>query len=217
MLKSASAASRSYVVPCPAAFRDAVTALAQRRRASVADLARAVLLLLGPAAVDAHPDPGEPGAGERETVVLKSGALKDRGLKRKPRLQARLPAGLQLAAIRRALALALALDGGSVELSLAGAGSAAAAGRKLDSLTADRERLAGLIGTLSFEPLAHGVRTPAEALYVLGFPPGAVPDMRVVRERLRALARVHHPDGPFGDHRRMSQLNQAVALLQRGR
>ena len=38
-----------------------------------------------------------------------------------------------------------------------------------------------------------------------------------VRERFRQLARVHHPDGAFGDQRRMTQLNEAVGLLTRGR
>ncbi len=211
------AASKSYVIACAVPFRDAVTGLASRRKASVADLARAVLLLVGPDSVVQHDDPGEPAAGERESVVLKSGALKDRTLKRKPRLQARLPAGLDPAAIRKALAIALELDRGGLELSVARAGSAAEAARRLEHAAAEGKRLEGLLASLRFEPLAHGVRSRAEALFVLGFPPGAHPDAKTLRERFRQLARVHHPDGPYGDHRRMSQLNQAMALLQSGR
>ena len=50
---------------------------------------------------------------------------------------------------------------------------------------------------------------------MLGFAPGSHPDARTVRERFRQLARVHHPDGAFGDHRRMTQLNEAVGVLTR--
>jgi predicted metal-dependent phosphoesterase TrpH len=212
-----SAASRSYVIPCTASFRDAVRALAARRHASVADLARAVLLLVGAAGVATHDDPGEPKAAERDRVVVKSGALEGRALLRKPRLQARLPAGLSVATIRKALAVALELDQGRLELRVAQAGAGAAAERKLEAAAEESQRLGSMIGALAFEPLPHGVRNRAEALHVLGFPPGAAPDARAVRERFRQLARVHHPDGTFGDHRRMSQLNEAVGLLQRGR
>ncbi|MCK6453666.1 MAG: J domain-containing protein [Alphaproteobacteria bacterium] len=210
-------ASKSYVIPCAGRFRDAVTALAARRKASVADLARAVLLLVGPDSVARHDDPGEPAAEERESVIVRSGALDGRALKRKPRLQARLPGGLDAAAIRKALAIALELDRGGLELSVARAGSAAEAARRLEHAAEEGRRLEGLLASLRFEPLAHGVRSRAEALYVLGFPPGAHPDAKALRERFRQLARVHHPDGPYGDHRRMSQLNQAMALLQGGR
>lgn len=199
--------SKSYVIPCATPFRDAVGELARRRHCSVADLARAVLLLVGRDAVEAGADPGEPSADERESVVLKSGVLKDRTLKRKPRLQARLQAGLEPATIRKALAVALQLDHGRLELSVARAGTAAEEGKRLESLLA----------TLRFEPLEHGVRTRGEAMFVLGFPPSAHPDARALRERFRQLARIHHPDGPYGDHRRMIQLNQAMALLQGSR
>lgn len=209
--------SRSYVVPCTAPFRDAVRALADRRQASVADLARAVLLLMGSRGVAAHADPGEPLAAERETVEVKSGALRGRALLRKPRLQARLPDGLDSATIRKALAVALDLDQGRLEINVAEAGAAEAAAQRLNAAKEEGERLGGMIGALSFEPLPHGVRTRADALFVLGFPPGAAPDRRAVRERFRQLARVHHPDGAFGDNRRMIQLNEAVSLLQQGR
>jgi len=211
------AASKSYVIPCAVPFRDAVTGLAFRRKASVADLARAVLLLVGRDAVAQHADPGEPRAQERESVVLKSGALKDRTLKRKPRLQARLPAGLDPADIRRALAIALELDGGGLELKLARAGTSAAAARRLEEAAEQGKRLESLLASLRFEPLAHGVRSRGDALFVLGYPPGAHPDAKALRERFRQLARVHHPDGPYGDHRRMTQLNQAMTLLQGGK
>jgi hypothetical protein len=208
-------ATKSYVIPCTAAFRDQVRALAVRRHASVADLARAVLLLVGPAGLAHHADPGEPKAAERDRVVVKSGVLEGRQLLRKPRLQARLPGGLSAATIRKALAIALDLDQGRLELRVAQAGAAAAVERRLEAAAEESRRLAQMIGALAFEPLAHGVRNRAEALHVLGFPPGSHPDARALRERFRQLARVHHPDGAFGDHRRMTQLNEAVGLLMR--
>ena len=64
-------------------------------------------------------------------------------------------------------------------------------------------------------PLADGVRTRAEGLFVLGFPPGSRPDIGVLRGRFRMLATIHHPDSGYGSHDRMSQLNSAMDILQR--
>lgn len=105
-----SRASRSYVVPCSSAFRDEVLALAEARHSSAADLARAVLLLMDSEQLEAIKDPGGPGREDRELVVVKSGASRDRRLRRKPRLQVRLPDGLSPELIRKALALALTLE-----------------------------------------------------------------------------------------------------------
>ena len=69
------------------------------------------------------------------------------------------------------------------------------------------------IGVLAFDPLDDGVNSRAEALHVLGFPPGARPDRRTIRARFRMLATIHHPDSHFGSHLRMSQLNQAMEFL----
>ncbi len=70
---------------------------------------------------------------------------------------------------------------------------------------------------MSFEPLGHGVRNRAEALYVLGLPPDAEPDEDTLNRRYRRLAAIHHPDSDQGEHRRMSQLNEAVRFLRRDR
>lgn len=211
---------RSYTVPCPSAFRDAVETLAARQGVNVADVARSVLLLLPKQAVDAFPDPGEPARDDRETVVLKSGPGAGRPWQRKPRLQVRLPAGFGEATIRRGLALALALTAGGLALEVADpqakamkAEAATAAERRLH---AEVERLRAVVATLSFVPLPGGVRTREEALHVLGFPPGSWPDGRSVRARFRALATVHHPDSALGSHERMSQLNAAMELLRLG-
>jgi hypothetical protein len=75
------------------------------------------------------------------------------------------------------------------------------------------DRLCGLVSAMRFSPLHNGVRSRADALYVLGFPPNSRPDPCAVKEKYRLLARIHHPDSGFGDHLRMCQLNQAAALL----
>jgi hypothetical protein len=77
----------------------------------------------------------------------------------------------------------------------------------------EADRLRALVSALCFSPLRDGVRSRADALYVLGFPPNGRPDARAVKEKYRLLARIHHPDSGFGNHPRMCQLNQAATLL----
>lgn len=204
----------SYVVPCGSQFRDRVLRLAQRRGVSVADLARSVLLLLDRAMIAEHVDPGEPDAADREVVVVRSGRAKDRVLRRKPRLQVRLPAGLDFATIRRTLAIALQLEDRRLALSVDDPRRPGAQDKLAD---AEEEiiRLRQAIGTLAFEPLVDVPRNRDEALYVLGLPPGAEPDEGAVRQRFRQLARVYHPDTGLGDPVRMTQLNAAVSALAR--
>lgn len=209
---AAASKNRSYVVPCASAFRDAVQELADRRAVNAGELARAVLLLM-PGEAALFPDPGEPGAEDRETIVLKSGANEGKNWRRKPRLQVRTIAGRDPAEIRRALALALAIDRGEFMLRLEEGGGPSSSERLSDA-RAENNRLRRQIGALLFEPLAQGVRDRADALHVLGFPPGARPNPETVRARYRALAAIHHPDGSHGEHRRMSQLNEAVQILR---
>ena len=63
------ALGRSYTIPCPSAFRDRVTGLALRQGVSVADLVRAVQLLVPPATLAAVTDPGEPSGADREDCL----------------------------------------------------------------------------------------------------------------------------------------------------
>jgi hypothetical protein len=210
--KAVSDKNRSYVVPCSTDFRDAILELADRRGVNAGELARAVLLLLPGDAAD-FPDPGEPDAGDRETVILKSGANEGKNWRRKPRLQVRSVSGRDVAEIRRALALALALDRADVSMRLED-GNGPSASEQLNEIRSESKRLKAQIGALLFEPLPHGVRNRTEALHVLGFSPGARPNPEVVRTRYRALAGIHHPDASHGDHRRMSQINDAVRILR---
>ncbi len=201
----------SYTIPCSSEFRDAVSRLAERRGVNVADLARSVALMAPPETIAAFSDPGEPEVKDRETVILKSGKAKGRPWRRKPRLQVRMAPGYQITQLRRALAIALAMDIGEAAVLL----NAPAHGLELPGH--DREevdRLRAMVSVLSFEPLAGGVTSRAEALHVLGFSPGNIPDQRAVRGRFRMLATIYHPDGDFGDHSRMSQLNSAVEFLR---
>jgi hypothetical protein len=201
---------RSYTIPCAASFRDRIAALARRRDASVADLIRAVLLLVPAGSLADLPDPGEPARSEREEIVLKTGAGKDRRLKRKPRLQARLAGQYRIADLRRALGLALDLDENRMSLRLE-------AGPDIDR-PGERElaRLRRTVQSLAFDPVGEEIRTRSEALYVLGFPPWATPSPGQLRTRFRTLVTVYHPDSLTGDTVRMTQLNAAIAFLSRG-
>lgn len=223
----------SYTIPCSSAFRDAVLALAERRGVNAGDLARSVMLVLPEAEITAAPDPGDPAGDDRETVIMKSGRGAGRPWRRKPRLQVRLPAGHDPVTLRKALGLALCFVDGTKSLRLGDPSAPPPEpppppppppppGDRLDALGTARlarleeevERLQTLLGVLSFEPLPHGVRDRAEALYVLGFPPGSDPGTRELRTRFRLLATVHHPDGKYGDTLRMSQLNAAMEMLR---
>lgn len=210
--------SQSYIVPCSSDFRDRVTALADSRGASVADMARAVLMLVPNETVMATEDPGEPGPDDREVVVLQSGPSKGRTLRRKPRLQLRLPVGQDIGRLRRALALALKMAEGerTVALESSDERSRREQDRKARArLEEDLQQVQRIVKELSFEPLRNGVTSRGEALYVMGFPPTAVPDQQTIRGRYRRLALVFHPDSAFGDHQRMSQLNEALEKLAR--
>ena len=219
------AAKHSYTVTCASRFRDEITALAARRRVNVADLARSVLLLVSAQEIAGFSDPGEPDKDDRDLVILKSGPSQGRPWRRKPRLQVRLPFGAEISDIRRALGIALELDKKALALSLAPAEAEAevtaqdpaAGGRGAsDELGEENERLRALVSVLAFEPLGDGIRSREDALHVLGFPPAARPASGALKACFRLLATIHHPDSDFGNHHRMSQLNEAMAYLQGG-
>ncbi|MBC7951732.1 MAG: J domain-containing protein [Rhodospirillaceae bacterium] len=224
----ASAVKHSYTIPCASVFRDAVEALAGRRRVNVGDIARSVLLVMPAALIDGVPDPGDPPNDDRETIILKSGPAQGRPWRRKPRLQVRMAPGYDVTFIRRALALALAMDRGDFVLRLEDPNAKPPAPppppeppppeppppEPIADVTEEVERLKAIINVLAFEPLPHGISTRDDALHVLGFAPGARPDKRTIRARFRMLATIHHPDSNHGSHNRMSQLNQAMEFLK---
>jgi hypothetical protein len=204
---------RSYAIPCASAFRDAVTALAERRQVNAGDLARSVLLLVPRDVVVRYQDPGEPTPDDRERVVLKSGPSAKKPWQRKPRLQVRLPDGFKIPEIRRALGMALAMEEGRVALTLE-EGRKPKLDDRLKKAEGEMDRLKGAVMALAFEPLDNGIQTRADALYVMGFPPNARPDQKAIRARFRMLATIHHPDSGFGQHERMTQLNEAFFTLK---
>ncbi len=198
-----------------------MTVLADKRRVNVADLARSVVLVVAPEEIAAYPDPGGPLSGDRETVVLKSGAAKGKPWQRKPRLQVRMAQGYDAETLRRALGMALAIDRGEIDIELKGSEDEAPNTPVVDeSLIIEARdevrRLRSIISALSFEPLPKGIRCRDDALHILGFPPGSLPDNKSVKSRFRTLASIHHPDSGHGNHSRMSQLNEAMDHLKRG-
>jgi len=216
---SQSRSKTSYTIPCSSAFRDAASALADRRGINVADLARSIILTLPMDTVVNFPDPGEPDPGDRQTVILKSGRSKGRPWQRKPRLQVRMVPGLNVAVLRRALNMALAMDQGRVEVHV----EAPDFGLQSDLLRRQRgaERadaevtaLKAAVAALVFEPLKNDVETRADALYVMGYHAMARPTAKDLRARFRLMATIHHPDSDHGSHVRMSQLNNAMTFLK---
>ena len=207
------ATKKSYAIPCSSAFRDRVQALADRRGVNAGDLVRSVMLVVPPAAIAAMADPGEPGDHDRETITLKSGPGAGKPWRRKPRIQVRLPGGHTIPELRRALNLALAMAAGQQTIRVEDS-SVPAAEKKLREAQQELDRMRGIIRSLSFSPLRNSVKTRSDALYVLGFPPNAKLSADAIKSRFRALAAIHHPDSAFGDTRRMSQLNEAMATLR---
>lgn len=202
----------SYAIPCSSSFRDAVLKLADRRHVNVGDIARSVMLCLPGEVIDEADDPGEPGIDDREDVTLKSGPSAGKPWRRKPRLQVRLPAGYKTVQIRKALGLALAVDAGAVRLSLASQ-DVPGMSTVIEGLQDENARLRTIIDAMQFQPIEAGVKTQAQALYILGYAPGDRPTYSGVKRRFRLLAAIYHPDGARGDHNRMTQLNQAMSLI----
>lgn len=224
----------SYTIPCASEFRDRVMALAERKKVNVADLARSVLLMVSNADVSDFADPGDPEPQDRETVILKSGPSKGRPWRRKPRLQVRMAPGFDAIHIRKALNLALYMEEGKAQIRIDTRESLEAQQRELERVREEAleaakrdhsnhqlpetkeeiERLRTMVSVLSFQPLSNGVQDRSDALHILGFPPKTYPDRSELRARFRMLATIHHPDGKYGSHERMSQLNQAMEILR---
>lgn len=214
----------AYVVPCSSRFRDQIESLVrgrnhQNQHINIADLTRAVLLLIPNDVIESQPDPGEPDRNDRDIVTVQEGKAQGRTMPRKPRIQLRLPQETDAATIRKALGLALAFDKGWASLAV-NDNSADTVRRKLDMAEAEVKRLQGLLQLLAFSPLEGGVKSRKDALYVLGFPSDSLPTKTAIKARYRALAMIYHPDsnvdpdyGIFNDRDRMAQLNEAMRLL----
>jgi hypothetical protein len=130
-----------------------------------------------------------------------------------------MPPGHAVPFIRRALALALAVAERQLTVALIdprAAPPALVVAAVEDEAEDEVLRLRTIIAATAFEPLPDGIRSRSDALHVMGFPPGAKPDIRTLRAKFRLLATIHHPDNDLGSHQRMSQLNQAMQILREG-
>ena len=228
---------QSYTVPCSTKFRDVAIALAARKSVNVADLARSILLVLPEDTIKNFADPGEPQLADREKIILKSGSSKGRLWRRKPRLQVRLTPGYEISFVRRALNLAVVLDSehylinvqkrdvnalhndkftnqnGTV-FSQAITNNSHQVSNVIDQKVCyEGKYLQKVISALSFTPLSGRLSSRTDALHILGFFPTERPDRSAVRSKFKMLAKIHHPDNNFGNHQRMSQLNEAMELL----
>ncbi len=203
---------KAYTISCSSSLRDGIEELARKKEVNAGDIARSVILTFAKGEIDAFHDPGEPKKEDREEITLKKGQ-EERLWKRKPRLQLRLMDGLDNIFIRKALGLALALDNRQINLILREQKQIAAQKEHEKNIKDDIDRLKTTFAILAFEPVIGGVRNVPQALYVMGFPPNSQPNIKMVQARFRMLARVYHPDGDFGSHDRMMQLNEAKDVL----
>lgn len=182
-----------YAVPCRARFAAAVLTLAHARGVDASALAASALVL----APDRMADPGAPGEGEEWAY-----------------LELRLAPGLDDAAIRRALAAALALADPDVRLvPAAEVGQLEAA---VETLNYRNKALAHALERVSFRPLDGQVTHVRDAAQLFGFVNEWCFDEDRVVKRFRELAPVYHPDtGVVACRERMAQLIEARNLLIR--
>lgn len=213
---------QAHIVPCSTRFRQEIEALVRNRNSAndnigIGDLARSVMLLIPNEIIDSQPDPGDPDSNDRDIVTVTSGKAAGRTMPRKPRLQVRMPQPTDVATIRKALGLALSLEKGWVNLAL-DQQRADSMTKKLSAAEAELERLQDTLQFLAFQPLPGGVRTRAEALYVLGFAPSAQPSPSDIKTAFRLRAKLFHPDRQHDPRRlasdqRMAQLSAALKFL----
>ncbi|MGE0251269.1 MAG: J domain-containing protein [Dongiaceae bacterium] len=178
-------------VSCSENFFSRINAFCHKKQVNAAELVRAGLLILTPAAIAALPAIEEE-IEERESVTIKSGKNKGRRLLRKPRLQLRLPLPMNAEDAKKILNWWLVQE---------------------ENKTKFPPLSPVIINALAFTPLPKGIKNRREALYVLGFPPDAMPSAKIIKEKYLNLAKLFHPDGECGDHERMTQLNAAFKLL----
>lgn len=194
---------RQYQVRCRQDLHQAVTEAARRAGTSPAQLVRCALAILPATALEGLSDPGAP----RPRDAIRVGRRLET-----PLLRLRLPAGLTAVTIRRVLGFVVNMAAGRTVPR--DAVSAQAQERDLAAERAQGERLSEALAVLAGEPLKGGVRSRADALHVMRFPPDAKPMRDTVIARFRALAGVLHPDAGLVDHHGvMAQLLDARRIL----
>lgn len=192
--------SVGYSVPCDARFAAAVLDLAAARGVDASALASAALLLAPGDAAGSFADPGAPEDGAPE-----DGAV---------RLDLRLTPGLDDAAIRRALATALALA--DPHWRLVPAAEVARLEAAVETLGYRNKALSNALERVSFRPLDGKLTQVRDAAQLFGFVNEWCFDEDRVTKRFRELAPVYHPDtGVIACRERMAQLIEARNLLIR--
>jgi len=202
-----------YAVPCPTAFRAAVEALADRMATTPSQLVRSAMTLCDPMTHASIADPGDPGRQDRDVFTRRLPDGRSRQVRRIPRLRLRLPAGLSHEQIRRALALALALNDGNGFV-LTPQDQLRAEARQRDRQQDLIDRLRQAMDQLAFRQPVQPVHTVGDAAQLFGFQHIYGLDERAVTARYRQLAALFHPDGGLvenGD--RMAQLADARRIL----
>ena len=204
-------------------FRDLVEGLAARRKVNVGDLPdRSV----GGAAGHRRrlPRPWRTADEDRETVVSNR-VRRKAALAAQAALQVRMPPGHDIPFIRRALALAIAMDKGDVAVSVASGSRIEEQRVKREEQRAkgEEQKLARLVEiNEELDRLRTIVRCWLSNPCRMASAPAAMRCMSAVSRPVPSpirgrcgrnsamLATIHHPDSHYGSHQRMSQLNQAM-------
>lgn len=88
--------------------------------------------------------------------------------------------------------------------------------RPLDEVRAENARLRTALSRLAFRPLPGGVKTPAQAAFVLALPGVWGLEEASVQTRYRLLVGIFHPDaGLLPDAERLRQVTDARNILLR--
>jgi len=201
-----------YAVPCQAGFRTAVLTLAKRRGVDAAELVRMVLTLVSPSVREGIPDPGEPGADDRDNPQRRPGGGRQPMPGLAPTLVLRLQPGLDHTTIRQALAVAVALDDPKSHRLVQSTEHNRLTSR-VEKLEYRNRALANAVERLSFRPRPGrlGLR---DAAAMLGFTSEHEYDEQLVTKRFRELAPIYHPDtGILPCRERMALLIDARNLL----
>ncbi len=194
---------RSYHVRCQTELHEAVHAACRRAGLSPAQMVRAALAVLSPAALDSLADPGGPKPRD---------ALRVGGRLQTPVIRLRLPDGLSTVLIRKVFGYIADMSNG--RHGLAPAGRVGHLEQRLAEVSETCRHQRDALAVLAGELLDGGVATRDHALHVLRFPPESKPTPDQVTARFRGLAAVLHPDaGLLDQHRHMAQLLDARRRL----
>lgn len=204
-------------LPVRRPFLDAVQRHCELHETTASDLLAAVTHVFDPETLAGVRDPGSPLPRDVTVVWRPTRAGGLRRTRAVPRLRVRAPRTSSDDAVRRALALAIALRAGDVydlvpRLTVEGWHEAWRQ-READ-LVSERDHARESLERLAFKPLEGGIRTAAQAARVMGLISEFGLTSDHITRRFRQLAPVFHPDtGALADPERMRQLIEARRVL----